>query len=152
MSVLKINNMNFKTFLGFFIATFLMLASLTAQNSPVGIWKTVDDNTGEARSHIEIFEENGKLYGKIVKLLQKPSDTVCDNCSGDKKGKPLIGMELLSGLKTYKDYWSYGRIMDPDNGKVYKCSVWMEGTDKLKVRGYIGFSALGRTQVWHKVE
>lgn len=141
-----------KTLLGFFVATFVMVASLTAQTSPIGTWKTVDDNTGDERSYIEIFEKDGKLYGKITKLLLKPADTVCENCTGAKKDKPLIGMQLLEGLKPYKDYWSYGEIMDPDSGKVYKCSIWLEGEDKLKVRGYIGISALGRTQVWHRVK
>ncbi len=123
-----------------------------AQSSPVGVWKTIDDETGEPKSWVEIYEQNGKFYGKIVKLLQKPPDTVCDKCPGDKKGKPLIGMVILWDLRPYDDYWSYGQIMDPNNGKTYKCSIWLEDPDTLKVRGYIGISALGRTQTWHRVK
>lgn len=125
---------------------------LSAQPTPIGIWKTVDDNTGEARSHLEIYEQQGKLHGKLVKLLTADPDTVCDQCTGEKKDQPLMNMVILWDLKPHKDYWSYGRILDPENGKTYKCSVWLDGQDKLKVRGYIGVSALGRTQEWDRVK
>ena len=133
------------------VATLFMSATLFAQ-SPVGLWKTIDDETGNAKSHVEIYEVDGKLHGKVVKLLADASTTVCENCTGDKKNQPIQGMEILSGLTKYKDYWSYGKILDPANGKTYKCSVWTEGNDKLKLRGYIGISALGRNQEWHRVE
>lgn len=122
--------------------------------SPIGVWKTVDDNTGEAKSHVEIYEQNGKLYGKIVDLLLKPDDTVCTGCKGAKQGKPLVGMNIIWELKPYEDYYSYGTIMDPENGKEYKCNVWFEDgdTNELHVRGYIGMPALGRTQIWQKVK
>jgi len=123
-----------------------------AQSSPIGVWKTIDDETGEAKSHLEIYEQGGKLYGKIVKLLQVAEDKTCDLCPGDKKDAPLMGMVKLWDLKEYKDYWSYGSILDPNNGKTYKCNVWMDGDDKLKVRGYIGVSALGRTQEWYRIK
>ena len=134
-----------------FLATILMSSSVFAQ-SPIGLWKTIDDETKEAKSHVEIYEVDGKLHGKVVKLLKDASTTVCENCSGAKKNQPIEGMEILEGLTKYKDYWSYGKILDPANGKIYKCSVWTEGPDKLKLRGYIGISALGRNQVWHRVE
>ncbi|MEL7020811.1 MAG: DUF2147 domain-containing protein [Bacteroidota bacterium] len=130
----------------------LIAGTYAVAQSPVGTWKTIDDNTGKARSHIEIFEQGDKLYGKIVKLLESPADKLCDQCSGDKKGKPLMNMVILSDLKPYKDYWSYGSIMDPETGKVYKANVSLNGTDKLDVRGYIGIAALGRTQTWHRVK
>lgn len=119
--------------------------------SIIGTWKTIDDESGEARSHVQIFEKDGKFFGKIVKLLPVVSTTVCDNCPGDKKGKNLVGMEIIENLEKYKDYFSYGTIMDPSSGKVYKCSIWREGKT-LKVRGYIGVSLLGRNQIWHLVE
>lgn len=145
--------MNFKSI--FTILTFLFVGmNISVAQSPVGLWKTIDDNTGEAKSHVEIYEKDGKLHGKVVKLLIKPMDTICDNCKGDKKDKPVVGMEILSDLQTYKDYWSYGQIMDPENGKYYKCNVWFEdgNTDILKLRGYIGMAALGRNQDWHRVK
>ncbi len=133
------------------LATIFMSTSVFAQ-SPVGIWKTIDDETKEAKSHVEIYEVDGKLHGKVVKLLKDASTTVCENCTGDKKNQPIEGMEILTSLSKYKDYWSYGKILDPANGKTYKCSAWLEGPDKLKLRGYIGISALGRNQEWHRVE
>ena len=84
--------------------------------------------------------------------MLQPADSICDQCPGDKKDKPVIGLEIMWDLKPYKDYWSYGEILDPENGKTYKCSIWLEDNDLLKVRGYIGFSALGRTQTWHRVK
>ncbi len=130
----------------------LFLSQTIIAQSPVGTWKTVDDNTGEEKSYIQISVSSGKYVGKISKLLLNPPDTTCDECPGDKKDKPLVGMEILWDLKPYKDHWSYGQIMDPENGKTYKCSIWLEGDDLLKVRGYIGISALGRTQTWHRVQ
>ena len=133
---------------------FLLLClsfSATAQ-SAVGTWKTIDDNTGEEKSHIEIYEENGKIYGKVAKLLLSPADTTCDTCKGDKKGQPLVGMILVDGLVSKKDYWEGGTIMDPESGKSYKCKIYMDGPDKLEVRGYIGIEALGRSQYWIRVK
>ena len=143
--------MNTKAFLSslFFFFAFSLISF--AQNSPVGLWKTIDDETGEAKSYVEIYKQGDKYFGKITKLLLKPADTVCDKCSGSKKNKPIVGMVILTNLQNYKDYWSYGRILDPNNGKTYKCSVWLDGKDKLKLRGYIGISALGRNQTWERV-
>jgi uncharacterized protein (DUF2147 family) len=120
--------------------------------SPVGVWKTIDDETGEAKSHVEIYEKNGKYYGKVIQLLQKPNDTLCDVCPGDKKDKKIVGMEVLWDLKPYRDYWSYGQVLDPENGKIYKCSIWLEENDKITIRGYIGVSLVGRNQEWHRVK
>ena len=137
----------------FFTLTFslLIICGLAAQ-SPVGVYKTIDDESGEAKSHVELFEKNGKIYGKIIKLLPSAEGTHCINCPGDKKGKPLVGLQILEDLEPYKDYWSYGSVLDPKSGKVYKASLWVEGKDKVKLRGYIGISALGRTQTWYRIE
>jgi uncharacterized protein (DUF2147 family) len=140
---------NWMPLLGFI---FLTIGGLQAQVSPVGIWETVDDNTGESKSHVEIYEKGGKLHGKIVQLLISAPDKTCDACPGEKKDQPLVGMEILWDLEPYKDYYSYGKIMDPENGKTYKCNVWAEGENQLKLRGYIGVSALGRTQTWNRVK
>ncbi len=127
---------------------------LSIAQSPVGTWKTIDDETGEEKSYVEIYEKDGKYCGKLVKLLQVAEDTTCDKCTGAKKDQPLMGMEILWDLTAYKDYWSYGKIMDPNNGKTYKCNAWFEdgNMDELKLRGYIGVSALGRNQTWKRVK
>jgi uncharacterized protein (DUF2147 family) len=134
----------------FLAALFFSFASVAfAQESPVGIWKTVDDETGEAKSHVEIYEQDGKLFGKIVKLLLKPEDTVCDKCPGDKKGKKLIGMVILENMVKDGNEWEDGTILKADNGKVYDCKLWVE-KGKLMVRGYVGF--IYKTQVWERVK
>lgn len=141
------------TFFGLMVlAFFLSSGSLFAQSSPVGIWETIDDESGEPKSHVEIYESNGALYGKVVKLLPAATTDKCIDCPGDKNNKPLVGLEILWDLRAYKDYWSYGRIVDPKDGDVYKCSVWLETPDELKVRGYIGVSLIGRNQIWHRVK
>ena len=124
----------------------------SSRNSPVGQWKTVDDVTGKAKSVVVIWEENGKLYGRIQKLVDPdPSDPNprCDDCAGDQKGKRVIGLRILWDLCKDGDGWSGGTILDPANGKTYKCQLSVQdGGRKLKVRGFIGFSLLGRTQYW----
>ncbi len=127
-------------------------ASLMAQ-SPVGIWKTIDDETGKAKSHLEIFESNGKFGGKIVKLLNKPENSLCDKCSGDDKNKPLMGMVLVKGLYLKDGYWQGGTIMDPNKGSSYGCSFWFEtgNADILNVKGK-HWSGISRTQKWYRVK
>lgn len=125
--------------------------SLSAQNSPLGFWKTVDDNTGETRSEMELYvNAEGEIEGKIHKLLDTDSPETCDLCPGDKKDAKLVGMVIMWGLEEDGDQWDGGRIMDPENGKTYKCYIELESEEKLKVRGYIGISALGRTQYWYR--
>ncbi len=127
--------------------------SISFAQTPIGVWKTIDDDTGEAKSHIEIYEQEGKLYGKIVKLLLSPADKTCDACKGDKKGKPLMGMLLLEDLEASGDYWKNGNIMDPESGKDYGCSIWFDdkaNTDELRVRGK-HWSGFYRTQTWFRV-
>lgn len=133
----------------------LTLSSLIAQetSSPVGLWQTIDDKTGKAKSEVEIYEQSGKFYAKVVKLLLKPADTICDKCAGAKKNKPVVGMVILEDLKPYKYYWKYGTILDPENGSTYGCSVWYEDgkSDELKVRGK-HWTGIFRTQTWHRIK
>jgi uncharacterized protein (DUF2147 family) len=119
--------------------------------SIVGKWKTIDDETGKPKSIVEIFEKNGKLYGKVVKLFREPhevQDPVCSECEDDRKGKKVIGMEILRDMAKEGDEWSDGTICDPKNGKIYDCELWLDpsNANQLKVRGYILF--LYRTQTW----
>jgi uncharacterized protein (DUF2147 family) len=125
-------------------------SNLLAQ-SPIGVWKTIDDKTGEEKSHIEIYMEKGKLKGKVVKLLRKNAKQYCDKCSGDRQNKPILGMIVIEDLSKDGENYSGGKILDPENGKEYKCTISLESKDKLTVRGYIGISLIGRSQTWHRV-
>lgn len=134
------------------LSLMLTAFSLNAQ-TVIGKWKTFDDETKEAKSIVEIYESNGKIYGKIIQILNlAKKDMKCTSCTGADKNKPVLGLIILKGLSKSGDDYSGGKILDPSNGKEYKCNVSLDGKDKLKVRGYIGFSALGRTQVWERVK
>ncbi len=128
-----------------------------AQATPVGVWKTIDDKTKSERSQLRITESGGVLSGKIEKLLAADAkqDAVCDKCSDDRKDKPVVGLEVLRGVKKGSDdnTWDGGTILDAVEGKVYKVRLQpSDGGKKLEVRGYVGIPALGRTQTWIRVE
>ena len=130
-----------------------MLTSLMYAQSPIGTWKTIDDETKQAKSYVEIFEKDGKLYGKVTKILTKgKEDAKCTDCSGALKNKPILGMQILSGLKKDGKEWNGGKIIDPNSGKEYKAKMSLNGNDKLDVRGFIGISLVGRTQTWQRVK
>jgi len=130
----------------------LALAGATlAQMTPVGTWHTVDEKTKELKSEIQITDNGGVLSGKVTKLLRKEAkqDAVCDECTDDRKGKPMLGLEIVRGAKKAdgKDVWEDGKILDPENGKNYTLKMTpIEGGKKLEVRGSIG--PFGRTQTW----
>ncbi len=117
-----------------------------------GKWKTIDDETGKAKSIVEITKNSkGQYVGKIVQLLAKPENNTCVKCTDDRKNKPLLGLEIIRGLNKDGNEFAGGTITDPKTGKTYRCTIKREG-DKLNVRGYVGFSLIGRTQTWHKVK
>lgn len=121
-------------------------------DSPIGVWKTVDDKTGAARAMVRIYEEGGKLFGRIEQSFTPGAETrVCGVCSDDRKDKPIIGLIIIRNMKPADGEWNGGDILDPDNGSVYRCKFHLEenGT-RLLVRGYIGISLLGRTQTWQR--
>ena len=134
-----------------FIISVILLALATistAQEDIFGKWKSIDDDTGEAKSIVEIYKQDGKAYGKIIELLnpdEDDPDPVCDMCNDHRKNKRITGMEIITALKKDGDEWSKGEILDPENGKIYKCKIWVED-GVLKVRGYVSF--LYRTQTW----
>lgn len=137
--------------------TFLILIAvlfscgLGAQTTdlPTGRWQTLDDETGKAKSVIEIYEQDGKFYGKIAKILTGNDDAVCDKCSGKDKGRPMLGLVIIKGLEKNGDFWDGGTILDPQKGSEYKLSAWYEGenSDKLFIRGK-HWTGLYRTQTW----
>ena len=118
-----------------------------------GKWKTIDDESGKEKSIVEIFQRGGKIYGKVIRIFPEPGDEpdpVCDECDKDdpRYNKKIIGMEIITDMKSDGDAYSSGEILDPKIGKVYRCKLWLEGLD-LKVRGYWG--PFYRTQTWKKV-
>lgn len=129
-------------------------ASAMAQMTPVGLWKTIDDHDGSAKSEIRIVENAGVVSGRVEKILEKgKQDEKCVECKDERKDQPIQGMEILRGLKKAesKDVWEGGNVLDPNNGKVYRASVTpIEGGAKLQMRGYIGF--FYRTQTWIRVQ
>lgn len=139
----------------YLFSSLLFFAALTiaSAQSPIGVWKTIDDETGEAKSTVQIYESNGKLYGKVTDLLLKPDDTVCEECSGSRKNKPIVGMVIVEDLEPYDDYWKNGTILDPASGSSYGCSIWFEDgkSNELQVRGK-HWTGLYRTQTWYRVQ
>lgn len=142
-----------KKFVSILLLGLFSVAVQAASMSPEGEWRTIDDETGEAKSIVKVWIERGELKGQIVKLLN-PSEPnpKCDKCKGSRKNKPIEGMTFVWGLEKDGDEWKGGTILDPNNGKEYKAKVKVvEGGEKLEVRGFIGFAVIGRTQVWERV-
>jgi uncharacterized protein (DUF2147 family) len=138
-----------KAYTALILVAFSVVAN--AQMTPVGNWNTVDDKTGEIKSEIRITDNAGVLTGVVTKLLKKDAkqDDVCEKCTDDRKDKPIIGLQIIRGAKKSegKDVWEDGKILDPENGKVYALRLTpVEDGKKLEVRGSIAF--FGRSQTW----
>ena len=137
------------------IALFAAATSVLAQMTPVGLWRTIDDKTGEAKGEIRVTESGGALAGRLERSLKKDTkpDATCDECPDDRKGKPIAGLEIIRGgaRAEGKDVWEGGKILDPENGKEYRASFTpIDGGQKLQVRGYLG--PFWRTQVWNRAQ
>ncbi len=146
---LEIRLLTMKKFLLF---SFLLSVSAFAfgQSDIYGKWHTVDDETGKVRSTVEIYKRDNKAFGKVIGVAPgEDQDGICDECDEDdpRYNKKVIGMEIIKDLEKDDDEWDDGTILDPENGKVYRCKMWIED-GKLVVRGYIGFSLIGRSQTW----
>lgn len=133
-----------------------MAGAAWAQATPVGLWKTIDDETKAEKSYVRITEAEGVLTGRIEKLLDPAKQaSKCDKCEGEKKDQPILGMTIVEGVRKSDDggLWDGGTILDPNNGKTYKVRMSLkDGGKALDVRGYIGAPLLGRTQTWMRVE
>jgi uncharacterized protein (DUF2147 family) len=134
----------------------MIFVSASVSKTEVGVWKTIDDDSGKAKSHVKIFIKDGKLYGNIIKLYREKGEEqnpLCTECKGSKKDKPIIGMQIISGLeKDGNEWYKDDGILDPSDGKVYDCKLWLDENDSdiLNVRGYIGW--IYKTQNWHRVK
>jgi uncharacterized protein (DUF2147 family) len=127
-------------------------AAVTAADSPIGLWKTIDDKTGAARAIVRIYEQDGRLFGKIEGSFKPGAEhRVCEVCTDERKGQPMLGLIIIRNMKHTDDEYSGGDILDPDTGSVYRCKMHVEGGTRLVLRGYIGFSLLGRNQTWQRM-
>jgi len=130
---------------------FLLIIGFSAAGQGiVGTWKTIDDETNEAKSIVEIVEKNGKYYGSVIKIFRTPDedpDPICEECDAedDRYRKKVIGMQILRDMEKSGTEYAGGSILDPKNGKIYSCKIWLEGNN-LKLRGYWG--PFFRTQTW----
>lgn len=126
--------------------------SMAQAASPTGLWQTIDDKTGQPKALVQIVQDgDGTLTGKILTGLGSNDDPNrrCKACTDSRKDQLMKGMTIINGMKADGDTWDGGQILDPENGKLYKCKMHLDdGGQKLVVRGYIGFSLLGRSQTW----
>lgn len=131
---------------------FLAASGAAAQSSaPVGLWQTVNES-GQREALVRISEMGGELRGHVVTVFSPPAPSAnprCEQCPGELKDKPVVGLQILSGMRWDGERYSGGEILDPDNGRFYSCTLRLvdEGR-KLEVRGFIGISLFGRTQTW----
>jgi uncharacterized protein (DUF2147 family) len=118
--------------------------------TPVGDWRTFDDHTGKERSVIRIVERHGALFGSILSSPDPDAyKETCTKCDDDRKGKPIIGLEIIRDFRQQGDEWTGGRILDPEDGGLYKATIRVtDGGSKLVLHGYIGIPLLGRSQTW----
>lgn len=139
-----------------FAAALLLPAFAFAQTSPVGLWKTIDDDGKTAKSLVRISEQGGALVGNIEKLLdpKDPGDAKCDKCTDDRKNQPVLGLQIIRGVTPDGEGgWGHGEILDPNNGKTYRTRLKpVDGGKKLEVRGYVGAPLFGRTQTWVRAD
>ena len=137
-----------------FCLVFLFMGKAMFGQTVFGQWKTIDDKSGIEKAIVEIYEEDGLVYGKIVKILEKGRENErCTKCKGDDKGKPMVGIKVIKGLKfDGDDEYKGGRLFDPEYGVEVRGKIWLlpDDADKLMVRGYLAF--LYRTQTWLRVK
>jgi uncharacterized protein (DUF2147 family) len=149
------------SYIQFMIRTFMLpllvvIITLTTPYSSVGQivgrWTAMGDMDYKPKAIIEIYEAGGKLHGRVEKVLPDASTTICAKCDGDLKGKPITGMTIMTDLVKTENGGKDGKILDPASGNTYSCYIELESPDKLKLRGYLGFSLLGRTQYWLRIK
>ena len=137
-----------------FLLSIFILIGLTIQaQSLVGTWRSVDDATGKDKSYVQLYEENGKTYGKVVKFLDPKTDPnrVCGKCTDWRKDQKIMQMMIVRDMKLSGSTWKGGKILDPENGKEYTCTMWFENgkPNELRLRGWVG--PFFRTQTWFRV-
>ncbi|QWX82595.1 DUF2147 domain-containing protein [Cellulophaga sp. HaHaR_3_176] len=139
----------------------IMLIALSVLSINIGTaqgvfdeWKTIDDRTGKPKGVIKIYKQDGKMYGKIIKILEEGKEDVkCTKCEGDLKDKPVLGMTIIDAAELHEDgEWKGKKLFDPEQAMTFRCKIWLnpDNPDELKVRGYLSF--IYRTQTWLRVK
>lgn len=136
-----------------FILLFFLITITTQSQTIFGKWNSKDDATGKIDSVIEVYEKEGKAFAKVMEITNpKRKKALCKDCEGKNKDQPILGLNILTGLEKEGDEWSGGEILDPRNGRVYKCYIKLVKANKLKLRGYIGISLFGKTAYWERTD
>ncbi|HZQ71505.1 MAG TPA: DUF2147 domain-containing protein [Burkholderiales bacterium] len=142
--------------LGILLLALAGAAAAQEAPTPVGLWKTYSDRTGQADGLVRITQANGELEGRVERVFSPPAPSanpLCEDCSGALRNQPILGMRILYGMRADGEEWTGGEILDPDDGRVYRCTLRLaQGGRKLEVRGYIGVPLFGRTQVWERAD
>jgi len=128
---------------------FLLFFQMCFSQTIFGKWKTIDDETGKEKGIVEIYEVDGKVYGRIIEIFEVENrHRKCTKCEGADKNKPILGLVIIKGLTKNGDFFDGGKVVDPKNGESYHCKITLKSKDKLIVRGYIGIPLFGRSQTW----
>ena len=137
-----------------FFTTLLFALSITINAQTIfGKWNSTNEETGNIDSIIEVYEKDGKAFAKVIEIKGSArKNAVCEKCEDENKNKPILGLNILTGLEKNKDEWSGGNILDPRNGKIYNCYIKLIKPNKLKIRGYIGLALFGKTAYWERAE
>ena len=138
---------------GLLLSLWLAPALAADARSPLGLWQTVDDKTGQPRAEVRVYAMGDELYGRIEKSYTPGAEKrTCVKCKDDRKNQPILGLLIIRKLHRDGDVWLGGDILDPESGSVYRCRIEVGADDRqLNVRGYIGFALLGRTQTWKRL-
>jgi uncharacterized protein (DUF2147 family) len=137
-----------------FFTTLLFALSITINGQSIfGKWNSTNEETGNIDSIIEVYEKDGKAFAKVIEIKGSArKNAVCEKCEDENKNKPILGLNILTGLEKNKDEWSGGNILDPRNGRIYNCYIKLIKPNKLKIRGYIGLALFGKTAYWERAE
>lgn len=137
-----------------FFTTLLFALSITINAQTIfGKWNSTNEETGNIDSIIEVYEKDGKAFAKVIEIKGSTrKNAVCEKCEDENKNKPILGLNILTGLQENEDEWSGGNILDPRNGRIYNCYIKLIKPNKLKIRGYIGLALFGKTAYWKRAE
>ncbi len=129
------------------------VAAASVADSPIGLWKTIDDKTRKPGATLRIYEREGMFFGRIEQILTGDDRQVCTACVGDRKNRPFVGLEIIRNMRPANGEYEGGDILDPRSGVNYRCKFRLSGDgSRMVVRGFIGIPLLGRSQTWERQE